>query len=122
MFCVPARAQEVEVGAGLLCDNAAEVTRYFEIVNGDPQAAANQVNVEVNNPTACVLVGVAFIRGQQGEAIRNADGAWKVTEVLVVAVHTPMGWRQIAPHVYFTAIRVAEQEANYSPPVRGELL
>ena len=112
LFCVPAQAQQVEIGHGLLCDNAGEVSRFLAVVNGDTAAAIEQVNTEVKNPTACVLIGVAFIRGDPaGEAIHNAEGAWKVTAILVVAVHTPRGWQQIAPHVYFTALKVDEKAA-----------
>ena len=105
LLCVPAQAHQVEFGRGILCDNASEVARFLAVLNGDPLTALEQVNTEVKNPTACVLIGVAFVVGTEGELIRNTEGTWKVTEVLVVAVHTPMGWSRIAPHAYFTAFR-----------------
>lgn len=105
-----ARAQEIEVGQGIVCDSAQQVTRFLEI-GGEPQAALDKVNAEANDPVACVLLGVAFVRGEQTTTVRNQDGAWRVTQILVMAVYLPTGWQSIAPHVYYSALRVEERGA-----------
>jgi len=40
----PARAQEVEVGTGLVCDTREQVERFVALYDGDPQSTANSVN------------------------------------------------------------------------------
>jgi hypothetical protein len=105
------RANEIEVGQGLVCDNAVEVHKYLAVYKDDAQKAVEQVNLDVGNPTACILGAVAYIRGETEDTVRNKEGTWKVTAILVVAVYLPHGWQQIAPHVFWTALMVAERGA-----------
>lgn len=111
LFCVPARAQEIEIGKGLACDQASQITRFLKIVNGDIDAAVRQVNTEAANPSACILGHFALIRGEETETIRNDDGTWKVTQILVVAIGTSNGWQRIPPLVQYTAFKLEERGA-----------
>ena len=86
---------------------SAKVQDFLKCFAGDPKAAIEVVNTR-NTPDARVL---GHIRGHHGKAIRNRDGAWTVTEILVLATATHMGWRKIAPAAYFSAFKVDEQGA-----------
>lgn len=94
----------------MVCDHAIEVQKYLAVYKDDAQKAVEHVNTDVGNPTACILAGIAFIRGDsQGDVIHNKEGAWKVTAIMVVAVYLPNGWQQIAPAMFFTALRTDER-------------
>jgi hypothetical protein len=80
----PARAQEYERGTALLCDTHKEVERYVARFNGDEQSAINAVNTEEQNPTACALATVAFMRGPEIGTARNKESAFQIVRVLVV--------------------------------------
>ena len=106
----PARAQEYEHGAALLCDTQRQVERYVELFDGKEQSAINAVNTEEQNPTACVLETVAFMRGRELGTARNEESAFQVIRILVVGVETPSGLRSIPPAAYFSAFKLLEYD------------
>ena len=106
----PARAQEYEHGAALLCDTQRQVERYVELFDGKEQSAINAVNTEEQNPTACVLETVAFMRGRELGTARNKESAFQVVRILVVGVETPSGLRSIRPAPYFSAFKLLEYD------------
>ena len=106
----PARAQEYEHRTALLCDTQKEVERYVELFNGKEQSAINTVNEEEQNPTACVLETVAFMRGGELGTARNKEGAFQIVRILVVGVETPSGLRSTRPSAYFSAFKVLEYD------------
>ena len=106
----PARAQEYEHGAALLCDTQRQVERYVELFNGKEQSAINTVNTEEQNPAACVLETVAFMRGRELGTARNKESAFQIVRILVVGVETPSGLRSIPPAAYFSAFKLLEYD------------
>jgi hypothetical protein len=106
----PARAQEYEHGTALLCDTQRQVERYVELFNGKEQSAINAVNAEEQNPTACALETVAFMRGPDFETARNKESAFQIVRILVVAVETPSGLRSTRPSAYFSAFKILEYD------------
>ena len=106
----PARAQEYEHGTALLCDTQRQVERYVALFNGEEKSAINAVNTEVQNPTACVLETVAFMRGRELGTARNEESAFQMVRLLVVGVETPSGLRSIRASVYVSAFRVVEYD------------
>jgi hypothetical protein len=110
LLCCPARAQEYEHGTAILCANQKQVERYVALFRGEEQSAVDAVNSEEQNPTACGLATVAFMRGPELETARNKESAFQIVRVLVVGVETPSGIREVQPTVYFTAFEVVEYD------------
>jgi hypothetical protein len=106
----PARAQEYERGTALLCDNQRLVERYVALFNGEEESAINAVNTEEQNPNACGLATVAFMRGPDLGTARNKESAFQIVRVLVVGVETPSGLRAVRPSAYFSAFKVVEYD------------
>ena len=106
--CSPARAQEYEHGTALLCDTQKQVERYVELVKGGEQTAINAVNSEEQNPAACVLETVAFVRGKELGTARNRENAYQVMRILVLGIETPTGLRPLRPSAYFSAFKIVE--------------
>ena len=106
----PARAQQYEHGTALLCDTQRQVERYVALFNGEEQSAIKAVNSEEQNPTACALEIVTFIRGPELGTARNKESAFHFVRILVVGVETPSGLRSIRPSAYFSAFKVVEYD------------
>jgi hypothetical protein len=106
----PARAQEYEHGTALLCDTQRQVERYVALFNGKEQSAINAVNTEEQNPGACVIETVAFVRGPDLATARNKESAFQIVRILVVGVETPSGLRSIRPAPYFSAFKLLEYD------------
>jgi hypothetical protein len=106
----PARAQEYEHGTALLCDTQKQVERYVALFNGQEQSAINAVNTEEQNPTACALETVAFVRGPDLGTARNRENAFQIVRILVVGVETASGLRPVQPSAYFSAFQVVEYD------------
>jgi hypothetical protein len=110
LACYPAQAQEYEHGTALLCDNQKQVERYVALFKGKEQSTVDAVNTEEQNPTACGLASVAFMRGPDLGTARNKDSAFQIVRILVVGVDTPEGIRPVRPTPYFTAFEVVEYD------------
>ena len=106
----PARAHEYEHGTALLCDTQRQVERYVALFSGEEQSAINAVNTEEQNPTACALTTVAFMRGPEIGTARNKESAFQIVRLLVVGVETPSGLRSVRPSAYFSAFKVIEYD------------
>lgn len=110
-FPVIGKAQEIEIAAGLYCDTQEQVVRFLNVVETDPRLAAQTVNTEAKKDDACVFGRVAMYRGRRVETIRNSQGAWAVTEILIVAVETPYGFLRVEPAAFWSAFKVEEHGA-----------
>jgi len=106
----PARAQEYEHGTALLCDTQRQVERYVALFDGEEKSAISAVNTEEQNPTACALETVAFMRGPQLGTVRNKESAFQMVRILVVGVETPSGLRSVRPSAYFSAFKIVEYD------------
>jgi hypothetical protein len=106
----PARAQEYERGTALLCDTQRQVERYVALFNGEEQSAINAVNTEEQNPGACALATVTFMRGPDLGTARTKESAFQIVRILVVGVETPSGSRSVRPSAYFSAFKVVEYD------------
>jgi hypothetical protein len=107
-FCAPAQASDYEVGASLVCDTQAQVERFVALFTGDAQAAIRVVNAEEQNPSACAIVNVAFMRGTQIGMARHGDSAFEIVRILVVGIETDDGIRPVRPAPYFSLFGVKE--------------
>src|SRR5215471_3173558 len=101
-FCALAQPADYEVGNSLVCDTQAQVERFVVLFSGDAQAAIQVVNAEEQNPSACALMNVAYMRGQQIGMARHGDKAFEIVRILVVGVETENGIRAVPPAAYFS--------------------
>ena len=85
-LCASAQPTEYEVGASLVCDTQTQAERFVALFSGDAQAAIDAVNAEEQNPTACALVDVAYLRGAEIGMARNGDSAFEIVRILVVGI------------------------------------
>jgi hypothetical protein len=105
---VPAGANELGVGTGVLCDTAAQTARYAAVLEGDAERAIHTVNAE-SNATSCRIARVAFIRGKEVARARSKDTGVAIVEILVVGIVTSRGIDRIPPLSQFTLFTVEEQ-------------
>ena len=110
LLCSPVRAQEYEHGTALLCDSQKQVERYVALFKGEEQSAVDAVNTEEQDPNACGLASVAFMRGPELGTARNSESAFQIVRILVVGVDTPTGVRAVRPTAYFTVFEVVEYD------------
>jgi hypothetical protein len=107
-LCAPAQASDYEIGTSLVCDTQAQVERFVALFTGDAQAAIRVVNAEEQNPSACVIRNVAYMRGTQVGMARRADGAFAIVRILVVGIETADAILPVRPSVYFSLFGVKE--------------
>jgi hypothetical protein len=108
---VQAQAQEVELGPGLVCDTQKQVERFVALYSGDAQVAVNAVNAEMNDPTACRLANMAFVRGPRLATARNKDTTFDIVQILVVGVANEAGGVQtVTPALFYSLFPVEEIE------------
>jgi hypothetical protein len=107
-LCGSARAMDYEVGTSIICDTRSEVERFVALFSGDTQAAIDAVNAEEQNPTACALVDVAYLRGAEIGMARNGDRAFEIVRILVVGIETAAGFQAVRPSAYFSLFGVKE--------------
>jgi hypothetical protein len=103
-----AQAQEVEVTSGLICDTQQQVEQFVALYDGDAKDTAERVNAAENNPTACVVSGMAYVRGRELKTARTKDTTFQIVPILVVGVVTEKGIQAVAPARFFSAIEVKE--------------
>ncbi len=99
---------DYEVGTSLVCDTQAQVERFVALFAGDAQAAIRVVNAEEQNPSACMIMNVAYVRGGQIGTARHGGNAFAIVRILVVGVETGAGIRPVRPAVYFSLFDVTE--------------
>jgi hypothetical protein len=107
-YCAAAQAPDYEVGASLVCDTQGQVERFVALFSGDAQAAVRVVNAEAEDPTACAIMNVAYMRGTQLGTARHGDNAFGIIRILVVGIETQDGIRPVRPAAYFSLFGVTE--------------
>ena len=88
--------------------NGRKVFVRMGLFTGDAQAAIRVVNAEEQNPTACAIVSVAYVRGPQIGMARRGDSAFEIVRVLVIGVETEDGIRVVRPAAYFSLFGIKE--------------
>jgi hypothetical protein len=106
--CGSAQAIHYEVGANIICDTQTQIERFVALLSGDKQAAIDAVNAEEQNPSACALVDVAYLRGAKIGMARNGDSAFEIVQILVVGIDTAAGIQAVRPNAYFSLFGVKE--------------
>jgi len=111
LLCLPARAQEIQVGSAMACDTQEQVERFVTVFRGDVESAAKTVNAEARNPTACDVVAVAYIFGPEVATVRTDSRTFRIVRILVLGVVTPAGIMPAAPAAFYSYIEVDERAA-----------
>jgi hypothetical protein len=99
---------DYEVGTSLVCDTQSQAERFVALFSGDAQAAVDAVNAEDQNPTACALVNVAYLRGSHVGMARKGDNAFEIVRILVVGIDTAAGIQAVQPSAYFSLFGIKE--------------
>src|SRR5262245_13173300 len=103
LFCFPVGANalepyknSIEIGAGLICNSGQHVQRYLvlHVQDQPPETAIKVVNTESQDPNACSIAAVAFIRGKEGGSVPAPGGQMKITQIKILATQTPFGWER----------------------------
>jgi hypothetical protein len=102
---------QVQIGKGVVCDTQQQMERFVALFHGDEQAALEAVDAEANDPKACGLVDMAYVRGPAVETARSRDATFNIVRVLVVGVMTRSGLQSTVPTALFSVERVDEREA-----------
>jgi hypothetical protein len=110
-FTFPARAHDIEYDTGAICDTRTQAARLAMLLDGNERIAIAMVNAEEGNPNACAVETVAFVRGAILATARSNAEAFAIVEILVVGVDLEIGFRSIAPHVYFMLVEIDERDA-----------
>jgi hypothetical protein len=101
--------QDVQAGRLVICGSA-EKAQLFASQNHDIQAA--MADEKANSGSApCLVAGIAYVSGKSMDRVTNKDGAYTVTEILIVGVATPYGMLRIEPSVVYTLLKVPEEAA-----------
>jgi hypothetical protein len=103
-----AHAQEVQAGTVMICDTQKQVERFVTLFTGDAATAIRAVNAEEQNPTACALATIAFVRGPQIGTVRSRTDAFEIIPIIALGVRTPAGLQSIAPATFFTLAKIDE--------------
>src|SRR5262245_54691875 len=82
----PARAEDVETGLTPVCDTQKQVERLASLISYNAQSAVQTVNVEAEDPRACSIANLAYLRGARLGVVRAPTGTYEIVEVLVVGL------------------------------------
>jgi hypothetical protein len=109
---LPSRAQQITYGTGLVCNQLEDVERYVALYHeGDSaDAAADEVDHEAGQ-SACDVITVAYIRGENIKIIRIDGGFGAIAKVAVVGVRTGTHWLSVPPQEQFMIVSVEDREA-----------
>jgi len=108
---LPARADEIQVGTGLVCDTQQQVERFVALYDGDPESTVSTINAEEHNPTACGMVTMAYVPGPPLATARNKSLTFHIVQVIVVGLVTSEGVHAVKPAHFFSVVEVEELEA-----------
>ena len=105
---LPTQAQnvDVEVGTSLICDTQEQVQRFVALYDGDVESALKGVNAD--DPTACGVSTMAYVRGPQLGTARSKDAAFEIVRILVVGVVTETGVKSVTPASFFSLFEIEE--------------
>ena len=107
---LPARADEVQVGTGPVCDTQQQAERFAVLYDGDAQTAISTVNAEEHNASACGIVAMAYMPGPPLATARNRNVTFQIVQVLVIGIVTAEGVQAVEPVSLFSVLAIEEIE------------
>jgi len=105
-------AQQITVGAGLLCDHPEELERYVALYRkGDSaEALVDKINHEAGQ-SACEMITVAYVPGEKIKTIPIDDGFGAIVKVAIIGVYTGSQWLPTQPTEQFMIVSVEDRGA-----------
>lgn len=101
-----AGAQEVKSATGVICNTEAQVARVIAAGPKAAEAAISAINGEESR--SCGIVPVVYVERTQRDTVRNAHGAFRVVEIIVIGVALAEGVQPVPPLAQFTFVKVHE--------------
>ncbi len=101
---------QVQVGTTVICDTQQQMERFVVLFDGDFTVAMNKVNIEENNPTACIGATMAYVQGNELSKAKSTKGTYHIIRVLVLGITTPLGFQPIQPAAFFSIVKSEEIE------------
>jgi hypothetical protein len=111
LLCFSAWAQKIEVGTGIVCDTQKQMERFVALFHEDAEAAVKAVNAEEDDPNACVVGTIAYVRGPDIATARTHNATFQIVRVLVVGIFIEGGFRATVPAAFFSVEKVDERAA-----------
>jgi hypothetical protein len=105
----PALAADVETSVAPVCDTQKQVERLALLFAYNTKSAVHAVNIEEQNPRACGIANVAFLRGARIGTVRTQDGTFEIVEVLVVGKVLGDSVMAAKPAIYFSLLKIDER-------------
>ena len=95
-FCFPVgavaqeRERSIEIGVRLICNSQTQVERFLalHVADRSPDAVLQAVNDEAQDPNACALAAIAFMRGSEAKQVPTPSGLMNITPVTIIATLT----------------------------------
>jgi hypothetical protein len=104
-----AQRGEAQIGSGLVCDTAQQAERFVSLFSTSAKDAIETVNREAGDPEACVVTTVLFTGGKDVSGVlRSYERSFRVVELQVIGITTPIGLRAIRPLTWYAIIKVDE--------------
>jgi len=107
---LPARADEIQVGIGPVCDTQQQAERFAALYDGDAQTAISTVNAEEHDETACSIVTMAYMPGPPLATARRWNLTLQIVPVVVVGVVTHEGVQAVQPMRLFSVLAIEETD------------
>jgi len=96
------KADDVRTDGVLVCATEADAKNYATVHKDEIQSSIEGEK----DAKSCLVVRVAFVPGKQSDRIEHKDATYVVTEILVVAVKTPLGFMKMRPNLAYTLVRL----------------
>jgi hypothetical protein len=107
---LPARADDIQVGTGLVCDTQEQAERFATLYDGDTETAIGTINAEEHNATACAVVTMTYMPGPPLATVRKSDMTLQVVPIVVLGLVTPDGIQAVEPARFFSVQAVEGYE------------
>jgi hypothetical protein len=101
---------DIQMGTTVICDTQKQMERFVVLFDGDYSSAMSKVNVEENNPTACIGATMAYVQGNELSKAKGFKGTYNIIRVLVLGITTPAGFQPIQPAAFFSIVKSEEVE------------
>ena len=101
---------KIQVGTTIICDTQKQMERFVVVFDGDYATAINRVNIEENNPTACMGATMAYVQGDELSKAKSTKGTYNIVRVLVVGIGTMHGFQAIQPAAFYSIVKSEEVE------------
>ena len=105
----PAQAGDVETSVAPVCNTQKQVERLADLIDYNTESAVHTVNVEAQNPRACGIANMAFLRGSRIAIVRAHEATFEIVEVLVVGTVSGDSVMAAKPAIYFSLLKIDER-------------